>query len=470
MSIETPAAKTYAEAEATSRDAAPGAVARVHARPRILTGARLDVLLCIAVFAVAMIPRVAWIEYNARPPRGLNDPSLYIIYADLMADGKGYSNLDGYSVAYYPVGYPAALAGFRKAQDLLGFDRTVSSAKLLNGVLGSLAVVALFLIARRVLDRRIAIGAAALMSIFPSQVFYTGTILSEPLFTLLLLASLLALLWNPWKREGMPYLQLAGVGLLLSLATMTRGITLMFPLVLFGVWFFYLHSKKRALLQTMVLFAGIAVFTVPWAVRNSMVFDTPTGPSTNLGDDLCIGNFRGADGKFTITGKCFEGMEDVPPGRLEIERNHHGTKTAIKDVLNHPVRMPQLISYKAYWLMYADDDGLWAAESYGNDWFIDHPLREILKFSANTIYYATGAIALLGMLAFAFAKDIRRAIVVITALYILAIPLVFFGDPRFHYPAVPLIVLVAVATIVWMWDGRKSLGDDRAGDGAEVQP
>lgn len=446
-------------------DAATGAVAR----SRTHGLARIDVVLAIAFFVFAMIPRVAWIEHNDRPPRGLNDPALYVIYADLIADGKGYINLDGHTVGYYPVGFPAVMGGLKKAQDILGFDRTVYSVKLMNGIFGAATVAMLFLLVRRTIDRRVAILSAGLLAIFPSQVFYTGTILSEPQFTMLLMAAMLVLLWNPWKREGMGYGQLAAVGLLLSAATMTRGITLMFPLVLFGVWFFYLHSRKRALLQTLVLFAGIAVLVVPWSIRNTLAFDTITGPSTNLGDDLCIGNFLGSDGKFTITGKCFEGLEDVPPGRLEIERNRHGTKTAIKDVINHPVRMPKLVAYKAYWLMHRDDDGLWAAESYGNDWFLDHPLREILSFAANSIYYAACALALLGLAAFMLSRDIRRLIIALTALYILAVPLAFFGDPRFHFPAVPFIIVIASATIIAFWDHRGMLRSDaRASEEAPV--
>jgi hypothetical protein len=38
---------------------------------------------------------------------------------------------------------------------------------------------------------------------------------------------------------------------------------------------------------------------------------------------------------------------------------------------------------------------------------------------------------------------------------VLGIPLVFFGDPRFHYPAIPFAVLISAATIVAIWDGRR---------------
>lgn len=450
MSIDTPAAvpgETAAQSSAVARKTP-------RARARVFGLARIDVFLVIAFFVLAMIPRTAWIEYNDREPQGLNDPTLYLYFADSIANGTGYTRPTGEKIAYYPVGYPAALGGFRKAQDLLGFDRTIYSGKMFNGVVGAATVSIIYLLALRVLNRRTAIAAALLMTIFPGQVFYTGAFVSEPLFTFLFALAMLVLLWNPWPREGLPYGQLAAVGLILSLATMTRGITLVFPLLLFGVWLFQMQSRKRALIQTAVLFAGIAVFIVPWSIRNSLAFDTLVGPSTNVGDDLCIGNFRGSGGRFTIEGKCFEGYEGMSPSEVEIARNRDGVRIAIEDVLQYPARMPVLVAHKAYWLLYKDDDGLWAVESYGNDWFIEHPMREILSFAANSVYYAAMALAALGILAFMLANDIRRLIIALTALYVIAVPLAFFGDPRFHYPAIPFFVIIAAMTLMSLWDER----------------
>jgi hypothetical protein len=60
------------------------------------------------------------------------------------------------------------------------------------------------------------------------------------------------------------------------------------------------------------------------------------------------------------------------------------------------------------------------------------------------------------MAAFALSKDLRRLFVLVTMLYVLAVPLEFFGDPRFHYPAIPFATAIAGATIVWLWDRRRS--------------
>lgn len=454
MSIEAPAS-VGAEAQAAPRAVASG---------RRVAIPRADLVAALFLFTLAIIPRAAWIAYNDRPPQGLNDPSLYGVLSDIMADGHDYRRPKvlpdgtftvGEKFAYYPVGFPATVAGLKKAGDILGWGRSTFSVKMMNGVLGALTVVLVYLLAARMCDRRTALTAASLLAIFPSQIYYTGTVLSEPLFTFFFIAAMLVLLWHPWTRAGMPWPRLLAVGVLLSAATMTRGITLVFPLMLLVVWLFTLESRKRALQQTLIVFAGVAVLTVPWSIRNSIAFHTFAGTSTNLGDDLCIGNFKGATGAFLLRGKCFEGFEGLTPTQVEVERNREGAKIALKDVAVDPFRMPGLVAKKAYWLLYKDDDGLFAAESYGNDYFVPHYRRDALVFAANSIYYATGALVLAGGLAFVLSKDVRRLVVMLAMLYILAVPLVFFGDPRFHFPAIPLATVIAAATIMMLWERRE---------------
>lgn len=451
MTIEAPAV-TRSDGDAPRADER----ARERARPTRRALARADLLIALIVFAMAIAPRAAWVAYNDRAPQGLNDPTLYSLFGDIIADGGGYTRPTGEPFAYYPVGFPATVGGLKKASDLIDARRSVFSVKMMNGVFGALTVVLVAALASRLFDRRVGFAAGALLAVFPSQVYYTGTYLSEPLFTLLFVAALTALLWHPWDRDGMSWPRLAAAGLLLSAATMTRGITLVFPLLLLVVWLFTLRSRRRALGQTLVLFAGIAVLVVPWSIRNSLAFDTLVGPSTNLGDDLCIGNFDGAPGYFVLHGKCFEGFEGLGPKEVEIQRNREGFKIAVQDLSAEPFRIPGLVARKAYWLLYKDDDGLYAAESYNNDLFIGNYRREVLAFAANSIYYATGVIVVLGALAFALAPDVRRLVVLLSMLYVLAVPLAFFGDPRFHFPAIPLAVIIAAYTVVSVWDRRRA--------------
>ena len=459
MSIETPPS-TALGSERAPVAARQSTASAADGAPRWFVVPRIDVLIVVLLFALAIVPRAAWVAYNDRPPQGLNDPTFYVLFGDTIANGDGYTRPTGEKFAYYPVGYPATVAALKKGGDILGWGRSTFSIKMMNGMFGAITVVLMYLLAMRIFDRRTGLVAGVLLALFPSQIYFTGTVLSEPLFTLMWIGALLVLLWKPWTREGMPWPQLFGAGLLLSYATMTRGITLVFPALLLAVWLVQMQSKRRALVQALIVWAGIAVLVVPWSVRNSVAFGQVTGPSTNVGDDLCIGNYLGAQGAFTLQGKCFANDAGKTAQQVEIDRNKEGVRIAIKDVASHPLRMPKLVAQKAYWLLYKDDDGIWAAESYGNDYFIPNFRREVLTFAANSVYYATMLLVLAGGLAFVLAKDVRRLVAMLAMLYVLAIPLAFFGDPRFHYPAIPLAVLIAAATIVRLWDARaKAAGD-----------
>ena len=65
------------------------------------------------ILAVALVLRVAWCFHAARlPAGGLHDPNFYYLYGQQLANGLGYRLLDGSPTAYYPPGYPMALAPF----------------------------------------------------------------------------------------------------------------------------------------------------------------------------------------------------------------------------------------------------------------------------------------------------------------------------------------------------------------------
>jgi hypothetical protein len=92
----------------------------------------------VAVLVVGAVLRVGWAT-QAESPRELRDPVLYMILADHLAAGDGYSYGEGPdqgTTAYYPPGYPLALAGAVKLVDILPGDaETFTVAVGLNVVL-----------------------------------------------------------------------------------------------------------------------------------------------------------------------------------------------------------------------------------------------------------------------------------------------------------------------------------------------
>ena len=65
----------------------------------------------VAIVAAGALLRLVWAT-QAEEPVALRDPSLYLVLADHVADGDGYTYGDGPDqgqTAYYPPGYPVAL-------------------------------------------------------------------------------------------------------------------------------------------------------------------------------------------------------------------------------------------------------------------------------------------------------------------------------------------------------------------------
>ena len=163
----------------------------------------------------------------------IGDEAEYLAAADWLAHGRGFAWHLQYlwtRAPLYPLFLAAHLALFGGSQTPIFVSQTILS--LLNVIL--VYVLAVHVTSDRH-PRSAAPGIAAILTaICLPLASYGQLLLSETLFTSLLLAALVVL--GVWTRRG-GWLWLAGAGTLLGLATLTRGLTLGFlPLVAGWVW------------------------------------------------------------------------------------------------------------------------------------------------------------------------------------------------------------------------------------------
>ncbi len=169
---------------------------------------------------------------------------------------------------YRPLGYSVMLAVLWPTGSLA----VVAALQHLAGL--AIAVAIYVLLLRRGVPRVVASLAAVPMLLDSLQVDLEHFILSETLFTVLLFAGLLALLW----RDQPSPLTLGAAGLLLAGAWFTRPIALAAAVLLVG----YLVVRRIGI---RALAAFVAAFAVPWAAVLLWVGDRPStyGPgSTSL--------------------------------------------------------------------------------------------------------------------------------------------------------------------------------------------
>lgn len=284
----------------------------------------LSPLLLVVSGAFAL--RLAYALLLAPEVRGLGDDAFYRLAALQLADGRGYvSGLDVFvtggqrPTASHPPLYPLALSGLAR----LG-ARDVDAQRLIGVAAGTVTVLLVGLIARRLGGARAGVLAAALCAVYPAFVAADGALMSESLFGALVAGALLQAL----RLLDRPSVAGAGLlGLTVGAAALTRPEGLLLVALLAVPVGIAARGRRPATLAVLVAAAVLAV--TPWVARNWREFDQPvftTNEGTTIAGANCQPTYFGdALGGF-VTG-CLAPIES---GENEAEtsdlRREHGLR------------------------------------------------------------------------------------------------------------------------------------------------
>lgn len=401
------------------------------------------------ILLVATVLRVGWILYAAKSPQELGDPFSYLFHAEDIADGKGYLvPFTDRPTAYYPVGYPAILGGvYWVARSLVSSTTAFGTAVWLNVVLGVATVALVYVLGRRLANRRVGLVAAGLVAIWPNLIFYTATAYLETVFTFLVAAALVVLLGRRWSPSGLGWPTLVGAGLLVAAATMVRPIALALVPVMAVGWVRANMGWSRALRQAGAILAVVVLVALPWSIRSTAAMNGLVLISTNNGDNLCIGHQPESTGRYhSLFEFCWPPYEDEPVDVREVRRDRGNARRALRYAVGHPGREASLTVSKVRHLVHHDHEGLLAVEEYGAQDFISSSRQRVLRWMADLYWYVVAGGALAGVIFLPEVLrrgDVRRRVLLASTIALLAVPLVFFGGVRFHVPAAPFIAVLA---------------------------
>jgi 4-amino-4-deoxy-L-arabinose transferase-like glycosyltransferase len=149
-------------------------------------------ILLVALFAGALLIRVGtalWLEHRTRQQgkeHDFPDSELYWMLGLRIADGQAYD--DGKRQVLRSPGYPVFLAACIRL-----FGPSLTAARHTQAAVGALSCVLLFVLVRKLIDTRTAWLAACLAAMYPFAVFLSAVLLSEAVFTALLLVQLILL-------------------------------------------------------------------------------------------------------------------------------------------------------------------------------------------------------------------------------------------------------------------------------------
>ena len=213
------------------------------------------------------------LEPQTRP---IADETMWLMALNRIpaADFSPFSN--------YPIFHPPLYPYFLAV--LNSVFGSLLAIKVVQALIGSLLIPAVFRVASVVSGPRAGLVAAGLVAFYPEMIWYSAHFWCETLF--------LSLVW--WAVERLLVVDLEdsrraamAAGVLFGLAILTRE-TVLYLLPL-GAWWVFARRPRRGALAGLVLASSLAV-VLPWTVRNWIQFDSFIPVSTGGGLNLYQGN------------------------------------------------------------------------------------------------------------------------------------------------------------------------------------
>ena len=409
--------------------------------------ARTFKLALAAILIAALVARVvAAVDANSAAP--VSDALDFDRHAVSIAQGDGYPEAlpavggPGPS-AFRPPLYPGMLAGVYELSGTDDESRRWLYGRLAQAVIGTTIVALIALIALRAWGRVPALIAAAIAAAYPPLILAGTSLLTEPLFTALVLAGVLALLEYRLGEPRARWLVIAGACAGLAGLTRGNGLAVIAALAL-GAWVIRPRFAPRSLVAPAVVLASGVLAIAPWTLRNAFVLDAFVPVTTQSGTALA--------GQYNDVAKEND-WGWVPPWALpryrtlfdgeptgEVEVNRRFTDGAIDYVADHPAALPAAALRNTLRVFSVDNPVELERSSAA---VLGQP-RDLAQASV----YAFWALALLAI-AGAFSPLARRMPGFVWAIVPILLASVIFvgGNARYRAPLDPIFIVLAAAAV-----------------------
>ncbi len=383
----------------------------------------------------------------------MSDSLWYLHRAMEIAHGQGYQE-GGFPTAYWPVGWPAILAGAiwlvkSPAVAIVGLNLLAAAATM---------VLIWWFGGRILLDE--AAGRLGLLAyaLYPNHIAYTGVASTEPVYTALALAAFYVLVRG---RSRVGWIVLSG--LLFGVATLIKPQTYAFPLgaVIALLLVYPDYSWRSAARAAVIIYLVLSATVLPWTYRNAQVLGAPVFVSTNGGTALLLGandQMTGSDfdyEKTEVFGQVGIPWEQHVSRQVELDRKERNI--ALHWIAANPVRYLSWMPRKVMLLWRKDTDGFWSFDASYPAWHWVVRAAQI----GNQGYYLL--VLLLSIpCAFVAARAIIKrgaplmplGLLFCMPVFVSLVAAVFTGQIRYHYPAMPYLFLAASWTLIGVLRSR----------------
>ena len=402
----------------------------------------------VSVFERWGVKRTGWIL--ALGCFGVNLLWVLLVKVPIFGDSRVFWQTALALAADEPVEHPAYLALF---PHILGYSSALSlvlrvfggermAAFVLNVCLCTLSGLFLYRIALRYASLRQAGWAFLLWALWPSKLLYNGMVLSDGLYTCLLLAAfdLLSALERrglSWKRL-LPAAVLAGA--LLWAVNISRPIGAIVPIALL-LWMLFLRGGQKARGRWLALLALLLLVYVPLGRLWDAHIEKLVGeaPARIPGYNIYVGFLEETGGTYSVEAMDMLDSYRNEEGASAVSAQRQMLQEAVAHIRSGTIRFPRLFAAKLRNLL-GDDEG--GAYSLGG------PKKKLYRPTAvlsNIFYYGAVLLANLGAWRLWRRRREQR--------FVLCLPLFALGlilaqmlvevSIRYHYSLIPVLILLS---------------------------
>ncbi len=411
-----------------------------------------DLKFLAVVFGVALMLRLIPVLLTRDLGIALDDMFQYDALAESIRLGQGYTWYGGIPTAARAPAYPLLLAIIYSF-----FGHRFLAARLVQAVMASSVPVVVYALGRRLFDRPVARIASLVTASFPMFLVYPLALVTENLFFVLVPLTVLWLL-KAVDTARIRYYVLAGAALGMSI--LTRSVLAGFVLLILP-WLWYCSSSRRQAMKNWAVITGcVAVLTVPWSIRNSLLYGQFVFVESSLGFNFYLGYHPEGTGTFDST-IAIDFLEEVgafeePSLETEMRTHNLGMGKGLKFIRQNPGRAAWLLTSKLSHFLRLDKRA--PLYFYSNNFLGELP-PSVLLFALLLICLPWVVVLVLGVMGMSLSSVSRNKVLIyLLCAYFVGIHMLIMAEPRFHLVLVPFLVIFAAHGAMALTRVKDNLG------------
>ena len=421
---------------------------------RMRGSAKKELYIIIGIFVVAFAVRLIYLNQMKDSPMFdtlIMDSEYHDQWARMILRGEDFSE---------GAFFRAPLYAYFLASVYRVFGSDHVQVRLIQLLLGAVSCVLVYLLGKRVFDRRVAVIAALLASLNGVMIYFEGELLIPVLLVLLDLLLLLALFW---AKERPSYGRWLACGAILGLSALARPNILLVGAALF-LWIILClggkaGGKSKSLGYACIFGLGAALIISPVTLRNYVKADDLVLIAWQGGMNFYIGNNSQSDGtSATIPGARTTWWGSYGDAKIiaeetmgrslkPSEQSRFWYVEGLKFIYHEPLSYVKLMLKK--FILF------WNGNELGNN-------RDLYFFTRGSsvlrlllwrfvICFPFGLIAPLAVVGIILAHRAKKDVLLLEIfllVYMLSI-ILFFVNARYRVPLIPILILFAAYALNW---------------------